>query len=47
MLIAKVYITLKKGILDPQGKAVKGSFALIRVRRSKRGAGWEIYRINF
>lgn len=23
MLIAKVYITLKKGILDPQGKAVK------------------------
>jgi len=25
VLIAKVYITLKKGILDPQGKAVKGA----------------------
>lgn len=25
MLIAKVYITLKKGILDPQGKAVEGA----------------------
>ncbi|AIS51765.1 phosphoribosylformylglycinamidine synthase PurS [Thermoanaerobacter kivui] len=25
MVVAKVYITLKKGILDPQGKAVKGA----------------------
>lgn len=25
MVLAKVYVTLKKGILDPQGKAVKGA----------------------
>jgi len=25
MLNAKVYVTLKKGVLDPQGKAVQGS----------------------
>lgn len=24
---AKVFVTLKKGVLDPQGKAVKGSLA--------------------
>lgn len=27
MAVAKVYVTLKKGILDPQGKAVKSSLA--------------------
>lgn len=27
MAVAKVYVTLKKGILDPQGKAVKNSLA--------------------
>ena len=25
MIIAKVYVTLKKGVLDPQGKAVQHS----------------------
>jgi len=25
MVVARVYVTLKKGILDPQGKAVKGA----------------------
>jgi phosphoribosylformylglycinamidine synthase len=29
MLNAKVYVTLKKGVLDPQGKAVQGSLASI------------------
>ena len=24
---AKIYITLKKGVLDPQGKAIQGSLA--------------------
>ena len=27
MLTAKVYVTLKKGVLDPQGKAVQHSLA--------------------
>ncbi|MBU4484229.1 phosphoribosylformylglycinamidine synthase subunit PurS [bacterium] len=26
-MLAKVYITLKQGVLDPQGKAVKNSLA--------------------
>jgi len=29
MLNAKVYVTLKKGVLDPQGKAVQHSLASI------------------
>jgi len=29
MLNAKVYVTLKKGVLDPQGKAVQGSLKSI------------------
>ena len=34
---ARVTVTLKNGVLDPQGKAIEGALARARLRRRRRG----------
>ena len=38
-MVARVFVTLKPGVLDPAGKAVEGSLHAPRLRRGRRVSG--------